>query len=478
MMSVKDPPSLGSVTGKWVLIAGLAGLGIQLAWCLHENLSDETYYMRHYINVEAARLTDGARFRDGHFEIAPAQQTGWPYQGEHAAAYGFRILDPAARVLAQSNGPMVAAASPLGETLSGWPDFWQDKIGPRWFEIAGGVKRQVDGQDVWVEVLTLGDPEFLRLNALKAELLMDVWTPLAPTVFLTTLLAIVSVRRALEPLRKAAARARTLDPRQDSFQLDTTGLPREAADFAAAIHRLIGRLDALMEGQEEFVARVAHELRSRLAIELLELNRIPDPRVRAIETDIVEMSGMLHRLITIARLEALRDAGRDGEDLRLDQIASAVIARLLPLANEHACKLSLVTDQPAPFLGNHAAVMEAIRNVVENAIKHGPAGNRVLIVCGPACAITVDDDGPGLPPGDAQHLFEPFERGDTKADGSGLGLAIVKVAVDLHNGSIEVGRSPSGGARFVLRFAPSKAFDRCAPHEQNVETLSTVGETV
>lgn len=460
-LSIEGHSSLGSITGKWVLIAGLVGFSTQLVWCLNENLNNEAYYVRHYINVEAKRLTHGASFRGENFKITPAPQPGRPYEGEHAKAYAYRILDAAARVLAHSNGKMVEAASPLAGASSAWPDFWQNKIGPRWFEIAGGVKRQVDGQDVWVEVLTLGDPHFLRLNALKAELLMDVLTPLAPTVFLTTLLAIVSVHRALKPLRNAADRARTLDARRDSFRLDTADLPREAADFATAINQLIERLDALMEAQEELVAHVAHELRSGLTIMLLELNRISDPRARVIETDVAEMSGTLHCLMTITRLETLRGAGRDGEDLRLDEVARAVIARLRPLADAHACNMSLVTDQPASFLGNHAAVTEAIRNVVENAIKHGPTGNRVLITCGPGCMMTIDDDGPGLEPEHMQHLFEPFERGDTKAEGSGLGLTIVKVAVDLHKGSIEVDRSPSGGARFTLQFAPSAASDHC-----------------
>ena len=212
--SIERNPSLGYITGKWVLFAGLVGFAIQLAWCLNENLSDEQYYTRNYVTAEAERLTGSATFRKGQFEIDPSPAS-WPYQGKHAAAYGFRILDVSARVLAHSNGKMVEATSSLAQSSSGWPDFWQHKIGPRSFEIAGGVRRQVDGQDVWIEVVTLGDPQFLRLNALKAEILKDVWTPLAPTLFLTTLLAIVAVRNALGPLRKAADQARALDARQE-----------------------------------------------------------------------------------------------------------------------------------------------------------------------------------------------------------------------------------------------------------------------
>ena len=173
-----------------------------------------------------------------------------------------------------------------------------------------------------------------------------------------------------------------------------------------------------------------------------------------LETDIAEMSGALYRLMTIARLEASTGIRREAQIVQLDNIARSVIARLLPLAKTYECKLSLIDDRSEPLLGNSAAVTEAVRNVVENAIKHGPVGNHVLITCGPGCVIAIDDSGPGLDPDGAQRLFEPFERGETKAEGFGLGLTIVKVAVDLHNGSIEAGQSPLGGARFVIRFTP------------------------
>jgi len=157
--------------------------------------------------------------------------------------------------------------------------------------------------------------------------------------------------------------------------------------------------------------------------------------------------------MTIARLEASRDARRNAQLIHVGIIADKVVSRLLPLAERHSCKLSRIVDRPEPFFGNQAAVMEAVQNVVENAIKHGPEGNNVLITCGPGCVIKIDDSGPGLNVDDAERLFKPFERGETGADGSGLGLAIVKIAVDLHRGSIKVGQSPLGGAEFVLRFS-------------------------
>jgi len=92
-------------------------------------------------------------------------------------------------------------------------------------------------------------------------------------------------------------------------------------------------------------------------------------------------------------------------------------------------------------------------NLVENAVKHTPSGTSILVTVGPKATITVEDTGPGLPTEIADRLFEPFYKGNRSAEGAGLGLAIVRQAIDLHRGSLQVGRSSLGGAMFKLQFA-------------------------
>jgi signal transduction histidine kinase len=104
-------------------------------------------------------------------------------------------------------------------------------------------------------------------------------------------------------------------------------------------------------------------------------------------------------------------------------------------------------------VGDPNAMLEAVQNLIENAVKHSPPGAKVEVTCGPGRGMTIEDSGPGLTDVDVDRLFEPFHRGKTSAEGVGLGLAIVKAAVALHRGSIEVGQSVLGGARFSLRFA-------------------------
>jgi signal transduction histidine kinase len=449
--AIERLPNIGTITARWIFVAGLLGFSLQLGWTLEENLFDERYYTQRFIMTEAERLIAAATFRDGQFE-GIGESALEPYYGKNAAAYGFRIIDEKARVLMQSNGAEVEHLFPPTETSSMLPEFWQRKIDSPWFEVVGGIKLRSQQQDVWVEVMTHGDPEFYRFNALVSEIMNDVWKPLAPTLALTMLSAIVGVRRALKPLTIAADRARLIDVQEHPIAFRMKGLPREAAIFTRAINRLMARVASLLKAQDKMVAQVAHELRSRLAIVLLELNKISDARARVLETDVAEMSSTLYRLMTIARLETSRDVSRDAQMIDMVSIADKVVSRLLPLAEKRLCKLSRIVDGPEPFFGNRPAVIEAVQNVMENAIKHGPEGNDVRITCGPGCVIKIDDSGPGLNVDDAERLFQPFERGETGADGSGLGLAIVKIAVDLHRGSIKVGRSPLGGAEFVLRF--------------------------
>jgi signal transduction histidine kinase len=449
--AIERIPDIGTITARWIFVAGLLGVSLQLGWTLEENLFDERYYTQRFIITEAERLIAAVKIRDGRFE-GIGESVLEPYYGKNAAAYGFRIIDEKARVLMQSNGAAVERLSPPTENPSMLPEFWQRKIDSSWFDVVGGIKLRTQQQDVWVEVMTHGDPEFYRFNALVSEIMNDVWKPLAPTLALTILSAILAVRRALKPLTVAAHRARMIDVNEDPIAFSMKGLPREAAIFTRAINRLLARVASLLKAQDKMVAQVAHELRSRLAIVLLELNKIPDARARVLEADVAEMSTTVYRLMTIARLEASRDARRNAQLIHVGIIADKVVSRLLPLAEKQSCKLSRIIDRPEPFFGNPAAVMEAVQNVVENAIKHGPEGNHVLITCGPGCVIKIDDSGPGLNVDDAERLFKPFERGETGADGSGLGLAIVKIAVELHRGSIKVGQSPLGGAEFVLRF--------------------------
>jgi len=112
----------------------------------------------------------------------------------------------------------------------------------------------------------------------------------------------------------------------------------------------------------------------------------------------------------------------------------------------------LPNELPAVYV-DAPLIIQVLANLLENAAKHTPPGTRISITAaadGQKVHVTVDDDGPGLPPGDPERLFAKFQRGreEGNAGGAGLGLAICRAIVAAHGGRIAASNRPEGGARF------------------------------
>jgi signal transduction histidine kinase len=273
---------------------------------------------------------------------------------------------------------------------------------------------------------------------------------MVPLVALTLGVATLSVRRCLSSLEHAAAQADTMSPLDESTRLDVSVMPREAASLAIAINRLLDRVSDLIKSQRLFIAMAAHELRTPLAIIMLELGRSSDPNIRRLEDDVRTMSVSVDRLLALARLQGTETL--EVADLDVGLVASEVVDRLQNWAAQSQHRLLLRVCEPTEYSGDASAIREALRNLVENAVRHTPPGTEVQVTAGPAGLITVEDGGPGLASETSRELLQPFKKGRASGEGAGLGLAIVRQAVDLHRGNLEIGRSSLGGAKFTLTF--------------------------
>jgi len=108
--------------------------------------------------------------------------------------------------------------------------------------------------------------------------------------------------------------------------------------------------------------------------------------------------------------------------------------------------------------GNAEALFRAVRNLVENSIRHTPAGVSIEVELTEDGVVRVADDGPGVPESDREAIFRRFWRRDRgSTEGRGLGLAIVSRVAEAHDGSITVEDRPGGGAVFTLRLMPAAA---------------------
>jgi signal transduction histidine kinase len=102
--------------------------------------------------------------------------------------------------------------------------------------------------------------------------------------------------------------------------------------------------------------------------------------------------------------------------------------------------------------GNQDAIYQALRNLVENALRYTAEGTEVELTVGTDGKVAVSDRGPGIPAADREKLFNRFWRADRSSTGnSGLGLAIAQRIATVHRGSLEIDDNPGGGARFVLQ---------------------------
>jgi signal transduction histidine kinase len=447
---VSRRPRLTRIISRHIAAAAAIAITVQTLVTLYENFYEEHYFARHYVNLESAKILGGARFENGRLLIEVEDRAPY-YYDENSYAYAFRVFDPTVGIVAQRNGQILESVSPFQGDFTRVPQgYILDIEDGRRFHFAGGRLRKVGDRDVWIELAMVGDPAWVAVGVLSRELLQDVAVPLVPLTLLAMAFAAISVHQRLKPLQRAALQADSIAVNDPDSRLDLIGLPREAASFALAINHLLDRAVELVRLQREFIARAAHELQTPLAILMLEAGRIPGGGARRIEADVAEMSANVQRLLALARVDAM--AGHVSIRIDLVPIAQHAVDQLRRLAETRSSRIIIEVMEPEPFEGDPVSLQEALRNLIENGVKHTRFGSTVKVTCGPGRYVLVEDDGDGVAEADLDSLFKAFWKGRQAQDGAGLGLAIVRRAVDMHKGSIEVGRSLMGGLRVSLKF--------------------------
>ena len=256
----------------------------------------------------------------------------------------------------------------------------------------------------------------------------------------------------------------------------------ELGELARAFERMRGRLSGLDHARREFIANASHELRTPIFslgghLELLDDEELDEDTRREF---VGEMRSQVDRLgkLTAELLDLSRlDAGRlrvEQEPVDLVETVRLVAGELGPLAQASGHVLDAAADGSVWALGDPQRVLQVARSLVENALRHTPAGTTVTIGAGmgdDAVELVVEDDGPGIPAEHRPHVFERFYRIDgTMASGSGLGLAIARELAELMGGSLTL-TADDGRTRFTLRLPGSGAFPR--ENELAAPTVST-----
>ncbi|WP_439815331.1 sensor histidine kinase [Zavarzinia sp. CC-PAN008] len=231
-------------------------------------------------------------------------------------------------------------------------------------------------------------------------------------------------------------------------------LHRQAEEARAAVA-------AMLAQQRRFTANAAHELRTPLAVLRARVAEMAAGQARAIlDGDVVRLARVVDQLLAIARLEA--GQGMAPEAVDLCAVARDTVAGLFPLALKAGRSIELTAPAGAVMVqAQPHALGDALRNLVENALRFTPPGSTVAVtveegtaIAGPA--LVVRDHGPGIPEGQRSQVFEPFWRGAGQGEGeggAGLGLAIVREIAARNGASVSVGDCPDGpGAAFRIAF--------------------------
>jgi two-component system, OmpR family, sensor kinase len=274
------------------------------------------------------------------------------------------------------------------------------------------------------------------------------------------------------PLRSLAAAARRVEAGDLEARAEPGGA-REQREVAEAFNDMTERLSLVLAAQREFVANASHQLRTpltglRLRIEAAAL-KADDPGVGA-ELDAAEREAeRLARLVT--SLLALAREGERATDPSPVSLADA--ARSAAERWEHQARIILDGDDEVCAATSDEDLAIVLDNLIENALRYAPPGSEIAIrwhIEGDRAVLAVEDDGPGLAPGEEAQVFERFARGSAGrgASGSGLGLPIVATLARRWGGRASIVNRPEGGARASIELPAAlptlnRELDRALP---------------
>ncbi|MDE2147294.1 MAG: HAMP domain-containing histidine kinase [Burkholderiales bacterium] len=298
------------------------------------------------------------------------------------------------------------------------------------------------------------------------------WRSVLPIGIAAPLVALAMwwlVGASLAPLARVASAARSRDAGALE-PLPAAGLPSEVTPLVQSFNTLLGRLAQAFEAQRAFVADAAHELRTPLTALKLQLGLLGsaadaaerDDAVARLNAGVERARHLVEQLLALARADPAVPVAM--AELDLAEVARAAIADSQPLAVARQGTVTLDVAGPLPWRGDAEALRSAVRNLVDNALKHG--GDRPAVrvslaaerrAGGSWARVCVDDAGPGIPAAERERVFDRFHRREPgRSGGSGLGLAIVRAIAERHGGRVALSDSPAGGLRAELwlpRFA-------------------------
>ncbi len=258
-------------------------------------------------------------------------------------------------------------------------------------------------------------------------------------------IAALFMRNQVRAIRRLARAAEAFGMGRDIGAIKPEGAS-EVRRAANAFNRMQERVRRFLVQRTEMLAGVSHDLRTpltrlRLALEMMPAGEDLRQDVAEMTADVEEMERMISGYLAFARGEGTEQA----EPVNL----SAVLEEVAAGARRSGAEVAVDAPDSLTLSLRANAVRRAITNLVDNARRHAHRVALAALPQGRMVFVTVDDDGPGIPPERRESVFRPFESG--AAGGTGLGLTIARDIVRAHGGEIVLEDSPLGGLRARIR---------------------------
>ena len=273
-----------------------------------------------------------------------------------------------------------------------------------------------------------------------------------------------SVTSGLLPLARMRASLNARDG-ADLAPIADEAVPYELTPVVSAFNDLLGKLQAGARAQQDFLANVAHQLRTPLAGMKLQLEWLGQRH--AADADSVRSLGLMlqssermirqtNQLLALARAEPSRFEKARLETLDLSRLVAETVQYFVDEAGKKDIDIGFDLE-PAEVAGDSFLLRDLVDNLVDNAVRYTPAGGTVTVRClrgqDGGGVLEIEDSGPGIPRHLRAQAFQRFVRLDDRIAGSGLGLAIVRDIAQAHGATIEMADGHAGaGMMLTVRF--------------------------
>lgn len=311
-----------------------------------------------------------------------------------------------------------------------------------------------------------GDYVLLALRPRRRFHDLPGWVRLLIALVVVSGVSLLSAAHLSRPIRRVREATRKLAAGDLAVRVPEAGRYSrdEASELGRDFNAMAGRVQSLVEAQNQLLRDVSHELRSPLArlqvaLELARQRSVnrDDPVYDRMDLEIERLDQLIGQVLTLARMESGAVAPRK-ETLDLAELVESVArdAQFEARAEDKDVSIDVVSRPQVSV--DRSLIRSAVENVLRNAVRHAPVGTAVEVCVNTAAreaVITIVDHGPGIPEERLQDVFKPFirvsEARERGSGGYGLGLAIAQRAMMLHGGRISAENAPEGGLRVYLR---------------------------